>query len=184
MTDNYTDEHYAVIGDCSDTLVRETVYWLNDQYGHATVDDVAYFLAKRDGTRSLAETTEDVINALILGHIGNDDGCLLNTWDDMERMRRRSWFWTLDNEGEAVPAHLPGECMVVRAAVDDCTAAHGEASWSNLMTAVAWLAGYPDEDHALHAMLNALDAGAIAVDQGHGEKLVTAADGWREGLGS
>ena len=189
MIDNYTEEHYAVIGDSSERLVAEGVYWLTQQSDtDVTPPDVVNAMVTELGI-----DPDDARDRVQKGMAAGDVGCehvpgkptiLHCRWMDTQRMRRRMWFWTLDEQGEHFPGHLPGECMVVRAAVADCLDERDEATWNHLMEMVQWLAGYDDERLALHAMLNALDAGAITVAMWHGEKPVSIVTDWHQGLES
>jgi hypothetical protein len=96
------------------------------------------------------------------------------------RHRRRAWFWTSNEAGDNIPAHLPNECVVVRAAVAEWRNDYNEPpSLCDLLASVEWYGGY-DEVRAAHAVLNALDAGAIRVSREAMETRWYLSKGWTQ----
>jgi hypothetical protein len=177
VSDRYSEELCAVIGNPTETLVAERVYMLGLRNGNRLLPGlvVANELVAQDEADDLAHAYRLIGDALDKKEI-----CLLSGDDLLEdeaypykaaialdnvhwmRMRRRKLFWELDEVGVLVPAHLPNETLVARAAIVHWLDEMEEnPSTLDLLSTISEISGLEPELAPLHALLNSLDAGAV-----------------------
>lgn len=186
-----TEEQYRVVGDPSELWVQEAVFYamkrtrptecLCRPIDPVTVETVVGVLMRAEPIL-VDEAMDRVFVAIRRGEVGHfvntvyDDRPLMLTLDlfTFLRLERRAWFWSHTDETIAarnglecrtIPAHLPNECAVVRAAIWEWLDTFDEAPQiEGLVGMVLHLSDYQERGEAIHAILNALDAGAVFPD--------------------
>ena len=185
MTERYTAEMGRLIGDPTETLVAERLFQLQ----RSNADDeliTGLVLANVMVTAGDADDLDDAYRligtALDAGEVRLIMGvdmwrerpahhvCAFDLDDVMRfRLRRRERYWHLDAKGHIPPAHIPGECMIARAASVQWHDDYGDAPCGiNLIHAVRDVGGLEPYFAPYHVVLNALDAGAIRAEPENG----------------
>lgn len=172
----------------TERLVQEAVFaqYIEEPDDPVTFEDTVSLL-QRSRDLTYAEAYERVADAVMDGEVTLTDGGLrLPYLVAYFRLARRLWAVKHHQEtGEMVPAHLPAECAVVRVAVADTQEMFGHTNLEDVIVTMNELHGWPGGRSWLeHALLNALDVGAVYLTGDGEDHYVVIDDDWHEGLGS
>lgn len=198
MTERYTAEMGRLVGDPTDTLVAEHLLVLHEKNRPGQPISglmLANVMVAADDADDLDHAYRFIGRALEAGdivlqiteqwqHVDYEYGDTFNlTLDDVTRLRlrRRDRYWQLDSEYLVPPAHVPGECMIVRAAIVQWRDEYDDDPHTDNLVEMVWQIGGLEPRFApYHVILNALDAGAVRCEPEHDHGSQCHADGTRE----
>jgi hypothetical protein len=179
-------EAQHVVGSPTDLMVVETIWDIcnaattelfnsNDLWFYVHVAPLAAAMVEREWADSVELAVGRIVDELRWGRVwrtydedASDPSFLVGITDEVRyRTERRVLYWRqIEPFGIDVPAHIPNESAVARAALSDLhdRFPRRKAIFLNeVIEEVHQLMAYESRFWALHVVLNAIDAGALTL---------------------